>query len=184
MDVELSEHQAKYNKLYKSFKKDSDALVSDLKSMRKSHPELSDKLKSIENYVSELDKLSEFPKIVQVTKDKVVNRDVAVPVLLSSQSTDKIKNEAFYLVLIEKLIKELKNSKTKTSYAIEDEEIKLLFLSAASKDDDKKLKEKIDEFKHSPEGEKYAKLKPEEALLSDVLYDKFYLASLLEKSKL
>jgi hypothetical protein len=32
---------------------------------------------------------------------------VAVPVLLSAKNTDKIKNEAFYLILIERLIKEL-----------------------------------------------------------------------------
>lgn len=71
--------------------------------------------------MNEFDKLDTFPKIVQTTKDKVVNRDVRVPVLLSNKSTESIKNEAFYLVLIEKLSKELKNAQDKAKYAIEDE---------------------------------------------------------------
>jgi hypothetical protein len=40
VDADFSEHQEKYSKLVKSFKKDSSALVSELKSMKKSHPEL------------------------------------------------------------------------------------------------------------------------------------------------
>lgn len=38
VDVDFHEHQAKYNTLYKSFKKDSNSLITDLRSMRKSHP--------------------------------------------------------------------------------------------------------------------------------------------------
>ena len=105
VDVDISEHEAHYSKLRQNFKKDTDALISELKSMKNSHPELTEKLQAIEKYVNEFDKLDAFPKIVQTTKDKVVNRDVKVPVLLSSKPTDSIKNEAFYLVLIEKLSK-------------------------------------------------------------------------------
>lgn len=119
-------------------------MITELRSIKKTNPELSGKITSLENYVAELNKINAFPKIVQVSKDKVVSKDVPVPVLFTSKSTDKIKNEAFYLVLIEKLIKELKNSKSKASYAIEDEEIKLLFLSSVGKDDDRKLKDKIE----------------------------------------
>jgi hypothetical protein len=41
------------------------------------------------------------------------------------------------------LIKELKTAQKKTSYAIEDEEIKLLFLSTAGKGDEQQVKEKV-----------------------------------------
>lgn len=44
VDVDFHEHQAKYNTLYKGFKKDSDSLLVELKSMKKSNPHLSDKL--------------------------------------------------------------------------------------------------------------------------------------------
>jgi hypothetical protein len=50
--------------------------------------------------VNEFDKINTFPKVVQTTKEKVVNRDVAVPVLVSNTSSERIKNEAFYLILI------------------------------------------------------------------------------------
>jgi hypothetical protein len=58
---------------------------------------------------------------VQITKDKVVNNNVSVPVFLSKKAPESIKSEAFYLVLIEKLIKELKHAKETTSYAVGDE---------------------------------------------------------------
>lgn len=59
--------------------------------------------------------------MVQVTKEKVVNKDVAVPVVLPRKTSESIRNEAFYLVMIEKLIKELKNAKDHNSYDITDE---------------------------------------------------------------
>jgi hypothetical protein len=61
--------------------------------------------------LSQLDEISAFPKIVQVTKDKFVNNNVNVPVFLSKKTPESIKTEAFYLVLIEKLITELKSAK-------------------------------------------------------------------------
>lgn len=82
---------------------------------------MTEKLQAIEKYVNEFDKIDTFPKIVQTTKEKVVNRDVKSPVLLSNKSSDSIKNEAFYLILIEKLSKELKSAQDKSKYAIEDE---------------------------------------------------------------
>lgn len=47
VDADFNDHQAQYNKLYKSFKKDSDSLVTDLKALRKTHPELTEKLESV-----------------------------------------------------------------------------------------------------------------------------------------
>ena len=49
-----------------------DHLVVELKSMQKTHPELSDRLKSVESYMTNLDQVVAYPKIVQVTQDKYV----------------------------------------------------------------------------------------------------------------
>lgn len=87
VDADFNEHQKQYNKLYSSLKKDSQALIEELRTMKKSNPELAEKLSSIENYVEELDKISAFPKIVQVTKDRVVNNNVSVPVLMPGKSS-------------------------------------------------------------------------------------------------
>ncbi len=86
VDVDITEHQAQYGKLYKSFKKDSEALRTDLRSLKTAHPELSDRITALEKYVTELDTLSEFPKFVQITKDKIVNNNVSVPVFLSKKA--------------------------------------------------------------------------------------------------
>lgn len=121
VDVDFNQHQEKYNKLYKGLKKDTKDLISELKAMKKAHPQLSDKISALESYIAQLDEISAFPKVVQVTKEKVVNKDVAVPVVLPRKTSESIRNEAFYLVMIEKLIKELKNAKDHNSYDITDE---------------------------------------------------------------
>lgn len=99
VDVEFEEHEAKYKKLYGELKKDTDSLIKELKVMQKSHPELSERLKSIETYVSNLDEVIAFPKIVQVSKDKVVTKEVPTPIVLQSKTTSS-QNETFYLILI------------------------------------------------------------------------------------
>lgn len=102
-------------------KKDTKDLIAELKAMKKAHPELSDKISALESYITQLDEISAFPKVVQVTKEKIVNKDVAVPVIMPRKTSENIRNEAFYLVMIEKLIKELKNAKAHNSYSITDE---------------------------------------------------------------
>ena len=51
VDVDFNEHQKQYNKLYSNLKKDTQALIGELKAMKNSNPELAEKLSSIENYV-------------------------------------------------------------------------------------------------------------------------------------
>lgn len=51
--------------------------------MQKNHPELNEKLHSIIVYINTLDEVIAFPKIVQVTKDRIVNKEVHVPILHS-----------------------------------------------------------------------------------------------------
>lgn len=51
-----------------------DALIIELRTMQKSHPELSEKLKSVEAYMSNLDQVIAHPKIIQVNKEKFVSK--------------------------------------------------------------------------------------------------------------
>lgn len=83
-------------------KKDTDSLIKELRVMQKSHPELSERLKSIESYVSNLDEVIAFPRIIQVSKDKVVTKEVPTPIVVQSKAPST-NNETFYLVLIEKI---------------------------------------------------------------------------------
>ncbi len=55
-------------------------------------------------------------------------------------------------------------------------------MNQISKDEDGKIKDQVESFRHSKEGKNYSSAN--ESLLNEVLYDKFYLSSQLEKSKL
>ena len=47
VDVDITEHQAQYSKLYKNFKNDSEALTKDLRALKSAHPELSDRISAL-----------------------------------------------------------------------------------------------------------------------------------------
>lgn len=120
MDVEFATHEAQYKKLYGDLKKDMGSLIIELRAMQKSHPELSEKLKSVEAYMSNLDQVIAHPKIIQVNKEKFVTKEVPTPILMSKRGNSDHSSEAFYLVLIEKLHRELLKSQSKGNYKIED----------------------------------------------------------------
>lgn len=86
-------------------------MLNDLRVLREKDPSLAGKISTIEKYLQDLDKLVAFPKIIQVTKDKIVEKEKAVPVIVTRRDEDSIKSEAFYIVLIEKLLNELKRIK-------------------------------------------------------------------------
>ena len=169
VDVDFQEHEKQYKEKYGQLKKDMDSLVIELRSMQKTNPELSDRLKSVESYMINLDQVIAHPKIVQVNQEKIVEKSVPSPVLLHSDGKSSKKDEAFYLVLIEKYEKELKTARSKNSYEVEDEDLKRLFFSEANREEDMRIKDKIAKYKQSEDGVKlYGKGDSE--LLSSVLY--------------
>jgi hypothetical protein len=148
VDVDYTEHEAKYKELYGGLKKESDALVSQLRSLQQSHPELSDRIQSLESYVSRLDQTMAHPKIIQVSKDRVVEKPVSSTVLVKRGEGSSVKDEAFYLVLLEKYEKELKEAHTKHNYTVQDEDLKRLFLvNSGSKDP--RAKDRVNRYKQS-----------------------------------
>ena len=102
VDVEFTEHELTYKKKYGKVKANMDNLTVELRSMQKTHPELADKLKSVENYMTDLDEVIAHPKIVQVNKEKIVEKKVAEPVVLQSgvRTRANERDEAFYLVMM------------------------------------------------------------------------------------
>lgn len=88
------------------------------------------------------------PKIIQVNNEKVVTKEGPTKVVLQSRPGSS-KDEAFYLVLIEKIERELKNAQKKNNYTIEDEDLKKIFFSGASREEDAKIKAKIEQYKES-----------------------------------
>lgn len=134
--------------------------------------------------MSNLDKVIAYPKIVQVSKDKVVTKEVPAPVVLQSRGgSSSSRDEAFYLVLIEKIERELKNAQQKKDYTIEDEDLKRIFFSGPSKDEDLKIKERISKYKQTEEGSKLLG-RGDNALISSILYDKYQSVSQAEKANM
>jgi len=77
------------------------------------------------------------------------------------------------------LIDELKNAQSKGNYTINDDEIKYIFFSKPSNNDDEiKLKQKLQEYYQNNKDSKIQK-DLDNALLTNLLRDKFYLATLL-----
>ena len=89
------------------------------------------------------------PKIIQVNNEKVVTKEGPTKVVLQSRPGSSSKDEAFYLVLIEKIERELKNAQKKNNYTIEDEDLKKIFFSGTSREEDAKIKAKIEQYKES-----------------------------------
>ena len=60
--------------------------------------------------MSNLDRVAAHPKIVQVNQEKVVEKKVSEPVVVKAGATSSSssKDEAFYLMMIEKMETELK----------------------------------------------------------------------------
>ena len=103
---------------------------------------MSDRLKSVESYMTNLDRTIAHPKIIQVNHEKVVEKKVLEPVIVQSgnRSSSNQRDEAFYLMMIEKMEVELRNAQKKSNYSIEDQEFKRIFFSGATREDDAKIK--------------------------------------------
>ena len=181
VDVDFQQHETQYKQLYGSLKKDMDSLVIDLRSMKKAHPEMADRLNSVESYMTNLDQVVAHPKIIQVNKEKIVEKLVPAPVLIHSGGKASSKDEAFYLVLIEKYERELKEAQKTNNYAVQDEDLKRLFFSGGSRDEDLRIKDKISQYKQSEEGAKLYN-KSDNALISSILHDKYQSISQAERA--
>lgn len=72
-----------------------------------------------------------FQRIVQVEKERIVEREVNVPVLVPTRDSVSIKSDLSMTILVEKLITELKRikSENKNINLNLDEEIQLIFFT-------------------------------------------------------
>ena len=99
--------------------------------MKTSQPGLKVQIEIIEAFLIELDKIVQFARIVQVEKEKVVEKERNVPVLVPTKDSVSIRNELSLSLLVEKLVAELKRiKKTNSSMRFElDDEVQLIFFS-------------------------------------------------------
>lgn len=99
--------------------------------MKVNTPALKIQIEIIEAFLIELDKIIQFPRFIQVEKEKIVEKEVNVPVLVPTKDSISIRNELSYGLLVEKLIgaiKKIKRNNQNVNLEL-DEDLQLIFFS-------------------------------------------------------
>jgi hypothetical protein len=117
--------------LTKDIKIQLDLLVTDLRKLRSSNPQLQGQVTLIENFLSQLEQFILFPRIVEIPKivEKIV--EVEKDRIVSLPRDDRsLKMELSLSLLVEKLIGELKRIKKEKNVTLDlDEDVRLIFFS-------------------------------------------------------
>lgn len=110
--VDVQTHEQKYKLLVKDIKVQLDLLLTDLRKLRSSNPNLQGQVTVIEKFLAELEQFILFPRIVEVPKivEKIV--EVEKDRIVSLPKDDRsLKMELSLSLLVEKLILELNRIK-------------------------------------------------------------------------
>ena len=197
--VDVQTHEQKYKLLVKDIKVQLDLLLTDLRKLRSSNPNLQGQVTLIEKFLSELEQFILFPRIVEVPKivEKIV--EVEKDRIVSLPKDDRsLKMELSLSLLVEKLILELKRIK-KENPRVDlnlDEDVRLLFFSeleGSGANLNTELSHKLKSFSDSV-NRKFESLGPwtkdHQLMLNSFLQERFLMANVvrsanseIEKSK-
>lgn len=131
--VDIQAHEIRYKELYANIRVHFEGVLVELRKLKVQTPGLKVQIEVIETFLAELDKLIQFPRFIEVEKEKKVEVEVAKPVLVPTKDQASIRNELALSVLVEKLITEIRNIKTNNpSVKLGlDEDLQLIFFSEA-----------------------------------------------------
>jgi hypothetical protein len=87
----------------------------ELRRLRVNNAGLKIQIDIIEAFLVELEKMFQFQRIVQVEKEKIVEKEVNVAVLVPTRDSVSIKSDLSMTILVEKLITELKRIKSQNN---------------------------------------------------------------------
>lgn len=105
VNTDITVQEARYKELYTNLRTHFENLLNELRRMKSSNPALKSQIEVIENFLTELDRLLKVQRIVQVDKEKVVEKPVHVPVMVPTKDSVSLRNELSLSLLVEKLIK-------------------------------------------------------------------------------
>lgn len=131
--VDVATHEQRYKLLTKDLKSSIGVLLVEIKKLRTQQPKLVGQIEIIERFLLELEQHILTPRIVEVTKEKIVEKIVEKDniVKVPTQDERSIKMELTLSMLVEQLIMELKNVK-KANPNVQfnlDDDVKLIFFS-------------------------------------------------------
>ncbi len=141
----------------------------------------------------ELEKILQFQRIVQVEKEKIVEREVNVPVLVPTRDSLSIKSDLSMTILVEKLIGELKRIKTQnTSVEMNlDEDIQLIFFSemfGGKVDLREEITSQLKSYKETAHNKLYSLGKSwstdHEIMFNTILQERFAMANMVKHANL
>jgi hypothetical protein len=111
--VDIYTQETKYKGLYGKLKIQFEALLVELRRLRGNNPALKVQIELIEGFLIELDKLIAFPRIVQVEKEKQVEVERKVPVLVPTLDLEAERFQVTLAMIISRLLGELMRIKEK-----------------------------------------------------------------------
>ena len=131
--VDVASHEQRYKMMSKDLKVNLDVLLTELRKMKANNPGIKLQIEIIEKFLAELEQFILFPRIVQVPKEKIVEKIVEKDriVTLPTQDERALKMELTLSLLVEQLIVELKRVKKENpsmSLNLEDD-VKLIFFT-------------------------------------------------------
>ena len=129
VDINISE--VRYKELYGQVRIHFEGVLVELRKLKIQTPGLKIQIDIIETFLIELDKLIQFPKFYEVEKEKIVEKIVNQPILVPTLTSDSIKTETSYAVLIDQLVAEIKRIKnTNPNVNLQlNEDVTLMFFS-------------------------------------------------------
>lgn len=131
--VDIATHEQKLKILTKDIKVNFDILLAELRKLRTSNPNLRIQIEIIEKFLVQLEDFILYPKIVQVPKEKIVEKIVQKDriVTVPTDSERSVRMELTLSLLVEKLIVELKRLRKENPHlnlSLEDD-VKLIFFT-------------------------------------------------------
>jgi hypothetical protein len=109
--VDIVEQERRYKEIYGLTRNQLTVFLAELKRLRASNPALAGQIDLLEKYLLDFDRLAAVQRIVAVDREKIVEKDVARPVLVPTKDSETIRNELALSLLAEKLIAEVKRIK-------------------------------------------------------------------------
>lgn len=111
--VDVATHEQRYTLLTKNITTNLDLLVRELNLLVKSNPNLRGQIDVILRFLAELNQHIQFPKIVQIPVEKIVERVVEKDNIIKVPVQDErsLRMELTLSLLVEKLLIELKRLK-------------------------------------------------------------------------
>ena len=192
--VEIREQELRYKNLYGQVRIHFETLLVELRKMKVSSPGLRVQIEIIKAFLIELQKLAEFARIVQIEKEKIVEKDRNVAVLVPTKDSISIRNELSMSLLVEKLVGELKRiKKTNSNLKIElDEDVQPIFFSEFLDGQAGNLGEELNKQLVSYRESVYNNLlrtgktwgTDHEAIFNTILQERFMMANMIQQTNL